>query len=272
MHSNAFYAIGSSHTVCQDYARAGITRSGRGLAKERCFAVVSDGCSSSAHSDLGARFLTCAAMHALEVYGDALDGNWVIGRAASAADQLGIDRGCLDATLLAAWEGEAGNVHVWAAGDGVVAAKRRDGRIETWSIDDGGAPAYLSYLLKESRMRQYLREGYGARTITHTLGGRETRMYAASGFTPWTTTLDVADYEFVLVFSDGVESFQSDSAPTGVQLSPGSVLEHLMALKSTRGEFLVRRCRRFLQKHCAQHMWKHLDDLGVAGIYLGESR
>jgi hypothetical protein len=272
MHSNAFFTIGSSHDVCQDYARAGVTRRGRGGTKARCFAVVSDGCSSSVHSDLGARLLTCAAMHSLEVYGDVLDSEWMIGRAASAADQLGIDRGCLDATLLAAWEGEDGNVNVWAAGDGVVAAKRHDGRIETWTIDDSGAPAYLSYLLKESRLRQYLREGYGSRKITHTFEGRETPMYSSSGFTPWTLALNAEEYEFVLILSDGVESFQCDSERPGEQLESAPILEHLMALKSTRGEFLVRRCRRFLQRYCVQNQWKHVDDFGVAGIYLGDTR
>ena len=271
MHSNAFFAIGTSHDVCQDYARAGVTRRGLGLAEKRCFAVVSDGCSSSAHSDLGARLLTCAAMHALDVYGDCLNAEWLVSRAASAADQLGIDRGCLDATLLAAWEEDSGNVRVWAAGDGTIAAKRRDGRIETWTIDDSGAPAYLSYLLKESRMRQYLYEGYGTRKITHKLGTLEWVETLPVGVAPWSFVLCPKDYEFVVLLSDGVESFQNTSGCSKEPLPSSSVLEQLMALKSTRGQFMVRRCRRFLQHHCAKEQWEHFDDLGVAGIYLGDT-
>ena len=59
MTADAYFAIGRTHDVCQDYA----------LASDdvpKTWALVSDGCSSSPASDIGARLLGRAAAHALE--------------------------------------------------------------------------------------------------------------------------------------------------------------------------------------------------------------
>lgn len=272
MNSDAHYAIGSTHTVCQDYARAGSTQLEPGAVGDRCFALVADGCSSSAHSDLGARFLLCAAMHALAVYGDRVDADWLIWRAAAAADSLGIDRACLDATLLAAWQCDDGSVQVWAAGDGVVAARRRDGRIETWTIDDGGAPGYLAYRLSEARRDLYLREGFGERKIVHALAGEVLCEVRSEAIRPWTLRLDPKAYELIALVSDGVASFERVDITGREQVAPMDVLEQLLAVKSTRGEFLLRRARRFLTRFCNEENWQHSDDLAVAAIVCGEAQ
>lgn len=269
MNSDAHYAIGSSHTVCQDYARAGSTQHAPGVVSDRCFALLADGCSSSAHSDLGARFLVCAAIHALTVYGDSIDADWMIGRAAAAADSLSIPRGCLDATLLAAWQRDDGSVQVWAAGDGVVAARRRDGRIETWVIDDGGAPGYLSYRLSEERRALYLREGFGQRRIVHALADQVVSEDSLDAMSPWMLQLDSNVYELIILASDGVTSFERVHADGREPVAPLKVLEQLLAVKSTRGEFLLRRTRRFLGRFCREENWQHSDDLAVAAIVCG---
>lgn len=275
MNSDAYYEIGSGHTVCQDYARAGVTRPGPGLASPRCFALLADGCSSSAHSDLGARLLVCTAIRSLELFGDLMSTDWLLSRAALAADELSIDRGCLDATLLAAWEADDGQIEIRVAGDGVVAAKRCDGRIEIWTVDYGGAPAYLSYGLVEGRKRQYLHEGYGLRTVTHRFEGKERVLEAATEMGAWRMTIDPRDYEFILLLSDGVESFECAAPMSSFSAERGptidAVLGQLLAIRSTRGEFMVRRSRRFLQRFCRENQWQHSDDLAVAGIYLGGS-
>ena len=49
--TDAFFSIGKTHMVCQDYARSGTTRAGHP------YAIVCDGCSSSPDTDLGSRFL-----------------------------------------------------------------------------------------------------------------------------------------------------------------------------------------------------------------------
>jgi len=172
VNSDAFFAMGSTHSVCQDYARGGVTRPGSGRPSGHNFAVVSDGCSSSAHTDVGARLLTMAAMHRFQVYGARFDPEWVLWRAHDAGVQLGVDRGCLDATLLCACTRDDGVLEVNATGDGVIAARRRDGRPEVWCVDYHGAPAYLSYLLDSRRLHSYFAQGGGARGVVHYVDGR----------------------------------------------------------------------------------------------------
>jgi hypothetical protein len=79
------------------------------------------------------------------------------------------------------------------------------------------------------------------------------------------TTLDlpVDDFELLMLFSDGVTSFE------GPGLAPNDVLQQLCAIKSHRGAFVERRCRRFLGKYCRTRNWVHQDDLAVAALHLG---
>jgi hypothetical protein len=52
----------------------------------------------------------------------------------------------------------------------------------------------------------------------------------------------------------------------------GAVLPQLLAIPAARGEFVVRRCRRFLNSFCRDHGWRNEDDLGVAAIAWGAER
>lgn len=263
--ADAFFAIGQSHTVCQDYARADQGR-----------AVVADGCSSSLDSDVGARLLATTAQNCLDARGE-LDFEWVVWRAAASAQLLGIDpaAGCLDATLMCAFpSGE--RIRVMVAGDGVIAARRRDNRIEAdkkieaWHIDYCNAPAYLSYLVDRRRMQSYLKEGFGGLTVKRTVDG----VVASKTISPepdfhYRIDLDPRRYDLVLLLSDGVTSFRKSKDETVDAVPLIDVLRQIMAFKSTRGEFVVRRCRRFLRRFCAEAGWSHSDDLAVAGICLG---
>jgi len=58
MHADHHYEIGSSHVACEDYAMSGTQE---GLT----YAILSDGCSASKDSDVGARILCHLAKSAL---------------------------------------------------------------------------------------------------------------------------------------------------------------------------------------------------------------
>lgn len=261
MHADSYTAMGARHLICQDYARSGALDS----ENSQVFAMLADGCSSSADSDVGARLLVFAAMAVLQERGR-LCGEEVVCRGAALADALGIDRGCLDATLLAAWQ-EGDRVHLWCQGDGVVAARRRDGQLVVWTCDESGAPGYLSYQLKRDRRQQYLAAGFGERALCQTRGPHEIRCVGDTALTPWTMAFDARDYELVVLLSDGAQSFRSQQHGGGA-LPLRDVLEHVLALQSRRGAFMVRRCRRFLQKQCRELGVRHEDDFAVAAILL----
>jgi hypothetical protein len=177
-------------------------------------------------------------------------------------------------------------VDVVATGDGVVAAKRRDGLIEMWEIDFQGAPAYLSYALFPDRMLVYRDEGYKGRQVRRYsvvggvakpdmvsdwplfIEGEPGKTVRWDNFAIHIQAFDPAEYESVMVMSDGVQSFQNGKTLESVHLM--NVVPNLMAFKSYTGEFVTRRCRAFLRRFCANAGWHHNDDLAVAGIYMGE--
>lgn len=267
MEADAFYTIGNSHIFCQDYARAG-------RVNDSYFAMVSDGCSGSLHSDLGARLLVTGAIQQLKLYGNIFEPKLAAILAASSSHLLELNLTALDATLLCAVASN-GNIKITVSGDGVIAARRKDGKIESWEIDFVGAPAYISYLLDQDRLNHYLEMGFGKRKVIHSIGGRVKevcyfpQVSIAQDFI-CTIELKQDEYDAVLLLSDGASSFykkENDLLPLAVPLF--YVLEQLMAFKNTKGEFIIRRCNRFLLRFCPSVGWQHNDDLAVAGIYCG---
>ena len=262
MTTDAYYAIGASHLVCQDYAL--------GEDHGRPHAIVADGCSSSELSDFGARLLTMAASRLLgdgaATFGPAL----ALERAAAMAHALDLPPSCLDATLLCAWRDE-GAIRVSLSGDGVVAARRRDGLLEAWVVSyEDSAPAYLSYLLDPARLGHYL-SLHGTRRVRRFLAGwpaadRSEHLSTA----PYTFELELAcdHYALVALLSDGVGSFVERGDEGLRKLEMVDVLEPLLAIKSHAGRFLTRRARRFLRKTCPARGWRHEDDLAIAGIHV----
>lgn len=270
MAADAFFRMGSSHQVCQDYAVSG-------ESDGRPYAVVSDGCSSSPDTDFGARFLVRATQRRIGsiANGYFLDATIaIVSDAMAMARQADLSRRAIDATLLcASFDGHL--VRVGQTGDGVVAARRRDGSFVYHETSfDQGAPYYLSYLLNDADWALYRRMvGWKTLTSRDNVVGQG---WAASRHA--TTTIDemrpvqsfrfgVEEFDVVLLLSDGCQSFTKGVEPVPLE----SVLEQVFALKSLTGEFLTRRCGAFLQRFCVQNDWKHHDDFSVAGIYLGDA-
>jgi hypothetical protein len=271
MHSDAFFAMGKTHTVCQDYARAGKTSTGR------TYAIVSDGCSSSPDTDFGSRFLVTAAVQALEQQ-EQPDPLRIIWRAKEPA--LGfVPLRCLDATLLMAYELDNGQIAVDATGDGVIVALGKDGSIEVWEIDQAGFPGYLSYGLDLTRLRGYLTESGGKRLVRHWYNGvpledQESCITISRDKTPridgmtFRLEFDPEETQLVMVLSDGVLSFGNYETGNPVPLE--EVLPQVLNIKVPKGEFLLRAHRWFLTKECPKRSWQHSDDFGAAAIILGD--
>ena len=58
MKADAYFEIGATHLVCQDYALAFANN-------EYAYAIVSDGCTSSPNTDIGARLISVIAKDAI---------------------------------------------------------------------------------------------------------------------------------------------------------------------------------------------------------------
>lgn len=271
------FRMGANHTICQDYAASGTGVNGHP------YALVSDGCSGSAFTDYGSRFLVQAArLHlttphfSVNVPLDSLEHGYLLSDARLMAQAAGLPRQCLDATLIRAMV-MGDEIWVHHSGDGVIAARKRDtGAIEFVSTHFGeNMPYYLSYRLDPNEERKYIER---AKTWSQTLGRRVGGSLDRAVFWQSDTESDKPlnrhilvgelrygpEYDLVLIMTDGAESFQTLG---GDPIALTHVLDQLFDIKSYEGAFITRRCNRFLGRFCTEQGWKHTDDIAVAGIY-----
>lgn len=267
-HSDAFFSIGKGHPICQDYARAGVSRQGNP------YAIVCDGCSSSPDTDFGARLMTMAVQAQL-AEGLLPDPARTLEMIRCNLEWHHLDQQAFDTTMLAALREKDGvRVRLW--GDGVIAARRRNGQFTVHTVEHSkGAPKYLSYDLNANRLEGYL-ETYGNE---HRLSVRETpsekcivQVGVPAPFEDW--VFPSRDYDVVALMSDGVQSFQcrseSETSKTFLDIPVEEIVRELMAFKLMEGKFVQRRVQRFL-KDCVTRRWQHVDDLSMAAIWLEDS-
>lgn len=266
---DSYFAIGKTHLVCQDYAYHDTGK--------LPFGLVADGCSSSPHTDFGARFLVLGGVERLTLWGDCLKSEWVIRRAAEAVEETMLPAQCLDSTLGAVFQTLEGKVRAVMTGDGVIIARRRgSGVVEHIDIEfNEGAPGYLSYQLDPKRWQGYINQGLGVRTVARYLSGwmelTETDTVDKSNLFDFTVDYDPVDYDLVMVASDGLKSFQHRVGNSYEPIPLCLVVPHLTNIKGFTGQYLVRRMRRFLTKWCPANGWHHNDDVSVAALHIPEA-
>jgi hypothetical protein len=279
MNTDSAFAMGKRHEVCEDYAKAEIRG---GFAQ----AWVSDGCSSSSDSDIGARLLVLAARQAFQTM---LETGWnlessspediglmAITQAMMSAGVLDLPTETLDATLLSlVCDGE--RVCLSAFGDGVMFLKWAGGSTLCLDIElTNGYPDYLSYRLDKSRRDKY--DATWKRGGAKLLRGREiSPVQKPAELRPHLGYAEIhrlsqgeARLELAAIMSDGVRSFYKRDENGANELIPlGEVLKELLDFKLHTGRFVQRRLNRFL-KDAAVRGWEHHDDIAVAAIHFGE--
>jgi hypothetical protein len=259
---NSYFAMGKTHTICQDYAA---THNADG----NVVLAVSDGCSSSPDTDFGSRFLVktgiierCVGFVNPDSFGN------ILRASKNAQENMGLPYHSLDATLILSHVFK-NKVHTSMWGDGAIVVKYKDGTssiIEVDFIDN--TPAYLSYLGSPKTQGNYF-ENHGSRRV---------KVYTSNGVTihkipvmpdqynlSWEFPLDEVRQIFFL--TDGVGSFRSMSSMGAWEAVPlEEVVEHIVDVKNFNGEFMVRRMRKFLYDFCPKNNWIHEDDIAVAAL------
>lgn len=273
--SDYYFRMGSTHSICQDYCLAGDG-----------WAILSDGCSGvpslepgSPFSDFGSRFMVRAARKNLEkILDPPHTRNWrhpefpceeILADADFMAKAAYLPRSALDATLLMAVQVDEG-IKVFQIGDGVVAARHRNSNISYFSPHyTENMPYYLNYIGKyeaeyianaKVRLAAGLKSSSG-KWDSYPLFERSLNLVE-------TYTFESSEYDLIMIMSDGVESFQRKD--NGQPIPVEDVLDQLFCIKGYSGEFITRRCNKFLQKFCVDNGWIHYDDFSVAGIYIPE--
>ena len=147
MNSDSYFEIGSTHLVCQDYALSG-------SFKDMHYGIVSDGCSSAEHSEIGAQILCHVARYNIQLYYDlffsvedqviqTLLGNSILKRADELRKLYPIVPNALEATLLIMIaKGDQACAFGW--GDGYVLLHVDTLSYKKISYPETNAPFYLS--------------------------------------------------------------------------------------------------------------------------------
>jgi hypothetical protein len=260
--ADSHYAIGKSHLYCEDYALEG--------QRPAPFLIVSDGCSSSPHSDTGARLIAQAAREYLQGHlaqrQDAPDyremGLYVALKAQAAARVIGVAESALDATLVTAFAfGDRLRVHAY--GDGLVVTRDLDGAWRSIRIGfSHNAPYYPSYLIQRTRHAEYAEWSVGQEKRVNDSAGQYSGVFDCQE--PSQFSFDAARIALLAIASDGLDSFVDRGRRSPVPMD--QVVPELLALKNPADGFVKRRMGRALRSYAKRDVWP-ADDLAL-GVLL----
>lgn len=256
MNADSTFQIGKDHTVCEDYALAGIT-------KDIAYAIVCDGCSASPDVDFGARVLALAARENI-FWGLDKDyysfGESTIKAAKETSKRFTLlHPQCLDATLLTAWVINK-NLTAYMFGDGVFVHRNKAGVKSVHVHLTSGAPDYLAYVIDKDRITAYDKLPDNRKEVWTSYDG----IHSYKPFVPFTYECPVEEGDTISLISDGINSFRrSDNEAIEWQ----ELLDEFTGFKNFEGQFVLRRIAAFKRKFTKDNC-HHLDDISIASIFV----
>ena len=277
MNADSAFNIGSAHSICQDYAVARTGTSGI----ESPYVILSDGCSSSPGTDIGARLLVKAldqiltTNHTSEIEELHKESSRL---ALGWAGLMGVPAESVDATLMSVHvNGE--NLIVGCSGDGVIVLESEKGVLDVHAISSpSGYPFYPSYAHQRERLAELVNNHRSGKELKHfrrdSVDG-PFRLITATTSDSFTEVLklNAPDYKYAAVLSDGIHSFfytqQSSNGKRVEAICMARVLDEFWSFKNSHGRFVERRMKKF-NKDCQAKDWHHADDLAIGVIHLGE--
>lgn len=289
MNADSAFVIGATHTVCQDYVVCGNGSTGQQVANTQPvpatpYVVLSDGCSSSPDTDIGARLLVKAAETVfLDTSGPSADELVKLHResarrALAWAALAGLRPQAVDATLLTLHL-KGDELIAGCSGDGVIVLQSLAGGLDVYAISyPSGYPLYPGYAHQPARLRAVEERGGFSKEVKHFSCAsfedpvllRET---SSSASPTEVLAVRASDYRLAVVLSDGISSFcttrQTNTSKRVEPIRLEEIIKELVSFKSLRGSFVLRRVNRVLKEYMAKG-WRHMDDLAVGALYLGD--
>lgn len=270
MNTDSYYEMGHCHEQCQDYACNGET-------ENIVYCCVSDGCSDSPKSDVGARIVAEAFVRSADQItprcGEVTDSvdkvkmldleRTTLQKIERVQSELGLSLRSLNATIVAALYSKhekALRLYMW--GDGHIILKYPDRVVHYYASYVSGAPFYLSYKLGEGRVQEYIKEFIDTRAvITETLTeGDFSSSKIIQEDSLYVRIKDIEDLQYVLVSSDGFDSFTAGTTDEKLD-----VFNEFTGFKSLAGDFVQRRMMRFRQDTKTKGN-THYDDISSGAI------
>jgi len=256
-----YYVIGDGHTYVEDY-----TWSGMILGKFPCV-ILSDGCSSSDDTDIGARIMVRAMKETLEeslrvpfnydsIMMEFRSYYKSMGRALFLPDSA------LDATILVAVIID-GVVHTIQYGDGYIVHKHPSKTIMDYYQYPFNAPFYHHYTSNYAYEQTYLLN-FGCTPMIAS-GGDETVVNHVKNAGSHHCVYYINEYEVgthtISLMSDGVDTFFQGND----RIELDTVLDDIINFKNTNGEFVKRKLKMYLHKNAKNNI-QHYDDISLATI------
>lgn len=289
MNVDSYFTVGRGHEVCQDYAIAKIygQESLPGCwHQHRPYLIVSDGCSGSPQTDVGARILAhmaeklvCESYAANSMLSWESFGIVTIAQAQVCAKAMGLPLQCLDATLLVGFEKEAENngLTIYMYGDGHVLGISSDKKEPTLSCltikYDHSAPYYLTYTTDMYRRDAYRKEGINRHEILNWTesekdGSAEIK-YLNSAEAENVHFRSYDEYKYIALGSDGLGAFMNSQ--TGESYEDQMVMDSFLNFKNTKGEFVKRRVKRAMRDLEREQHIVPGDDVSLAVLQVNDS-
>lgn len=272
-----YFHIGQMHLgsgkPCQDYSFSGVQGS-------NAFAVVSDGCSTGRHTDVGARIVALSTVNTLR---QAIISHRKLNQIHELVSQehaqalyksieaFGLDFQDMLATCIYCLITHEGGL-VGIQGDGVIAKVYKDGAMALSCYQwDNNTPLYPAYAFdgykgfiaahggdinKESLRAQLCSYSDDGLTISSNLG--ISLAEAIRGREEYITKQEMDNLSFIAVFTDGVMQVEGMSWQEAVL--------QLLAFKNVEGEFAKRRMIRFIKDSKKNDKKGPLDDISYAII------
>ena len=274
---DTFIEIGSQHQMCEDYIISGHNH-----------IILADGCSSSDHSEMGARFLCYMAREFLKGHGvyphdshfrTAMP-EWIIYNAENLVRQLGLSQTSLDATLIVSYIYQD-RIYIHMYGDGCIVLHTGDDEFTVFEVDYKAGPKsmpyYLRYMLDMKGKKSY-HDAKVAKTLKtfrimkEEVGEMKTEEMAYDHACEF--SFPVSDYRSISITSDGLSTFLKAKAdPDGNKIMTASdMVPFIFDFKTSAGVFLQRQmniCKRQMKK--VDMPFEHFDDLSI-GTYLIEDQ
>jgi serine/threonine protein phosphatase PrpC len=266
---DCYFTIAKQHSICEDYAITG--------TEPAPHLIICDGCSTSKNTDIGSRILAMSARKTLEEYLEETShrelpsytdfGYALVNRAYHITDLLGVEPGCLDATLMLAIPYHE-TLYVYVYGDGYIATVNRDEELVYRKFSyEQNMPYYLTYWIDKARRDMYVkanRDGKEVVTATEYHDGQENSQKMDYDL-PLVFSFAMDQYRLLALTSDGVSSFFA--VEENNKISVKDILEQLVAYKTTKGDFVKRRTRRMIKNYEKQGIYP-TDDLSIATLLI----
>lgn len=248
-------ALGKLHTICQDY----VTISNTDIP----YIILSDGCSSSPDTDIGARIIASQTkylflQHSLDTLNIELLCKDIFKQALLVVKQMYLQETALDCTLIAAYIYQ-NRLYYFLIGDGIVAYQNTtETVIKHFSFHEENV-FYGNYFNNEYRYQ--LMEDSKIKPLMTTIVKNDniiTHSVYLDNFI-YQDSIDIESLKYFIISSDGLLSCSADKKEAITYFN------QFLDFKNLKGEFIKRRFHHW-NKNINKDGIQHADDISIAGF------